>query len=133
MLKIYTFGGLNIKRDDTPQTGLVSRKVEALLVYLACNPQEHSREALADLFWGDMLPERSLANLRVAISNLQQSLAPYLTVTRRTIGMNPDGEWWLDATELETAINAAEQEWAQGKNLASSTFRQLEQALALYR
>jgi DNA-binding SARP family transcriptional activator len=76
MLKIHTFGGLNIKRDDTPVAGLVSRKVEALLVYLACNPHEHSREALADLFWGDMMPDRSLANLRVAISNLQQSLAP---------------------------------------------------------
>src|SRR5258706_6212742 len=132
MLKITTFGGLTIRRDDAPITKLVSRKVEALLVYLACNPHEHSREALADLFWGDMLPERSLANLRLAISNLQQSLAPYLLVTRRTIGMNPERNWWLDAGELEAAIDGAEAQWAEGKTLTPTTFPQLEQALTLY-
>jgi DNA-binding SARP family transcriptional activator len=36
MLEISTLGGLSIRHDGEPVTGLASRKVEALLVYLAC-------------------------------------------------------------------------------------------------
>ena len=43
-LRITTLGGLSIQRDSKPVSGLASRKVEALLVYLACTGREQRRQ-----------------------------------------------------------------------------------------
>ncbi|HSM57660.1 MAG TPA: hypothetical protein VK879_16020 [Candidatus Sulfomarinibacteraceae bacterium] len=48
-LRLKTLGGLAIKRNGQVIAGLPLRKAEALLVYLACNPRVHPREALAEL------------------------------------------------------------------------------------
>ena len=47
MLEIRTLGGLSIKCDGEPVTQLKTRKVEALLAYLACTERIHPRETLA--------------------------------------------------------------------------------------
>src|SRR5438034_186110 len=52
-LEIVTLGGLAIRRNGRLLTGFVSRKAEALLVYLACTGREHARESLADLLWDE--------------------------------------------------------------------------------
>ena len=45
---IHTFGGLAAEHSERPITGFHSRKVEALLVYLACTGRPHPREVLAE-------------------------------------------------------------------------------------
>jgi predicted ATPase/DNA-binding SARP family transcriptional activator len=132
-LEIYTLGGLTIQRDRTPVTGFVSRKVEALLVYLACEPREHPREFLAEFFWDNLVQTRSLANLRMALSSLQQQLEPYVLVTRQIVAINPQSSVWLDAGELEAALTKAEQVWARMGNLPRAVVRELDTALKLYR
>ena len=49
LLEISTLGRLAIRLAGEPVTGLDSRKIEALLVYLACTGRPHSRDVLADL------------------------------------------------------------------------------------
>ena len=97
LLKITSFGGLSVVRGAAPIERFITRKVDALLVYLACNPREHPREVLGEMLWDDLSQERTMANLRTALSNLQAQLAPYLLVTRQTIAINPDSPYWVDA------------------------------------
>ena len=55
VLEISTLGGLSIRLAGEPVTALKTRKVEALLVYLACTGRTHPREALAELFWEERI------------------------------------------------------------------------------
>lgn len=53
LLQISTLGGLCICLAGEPVQDLASRKVEALLVYLACERRAHPRETLAEMFWAE--------------------------------------------------------------------------------
>lgn len=48
-LTLSTLGGLSIRCGDEPVTGLALRKVEALLVYLACAGRPHPCEVVAEM------------------------------------------------------------------------------------
>ncbi len=126
-LKISTLGGLSIQRGDEPVRGFISRKVEALLVYLAYERREHPRELLATLLWEDQTQMRAMANLRMALSNLQSELPHYLIVTRQTAMINPQSPCWLDALELSNMLKST------GDRLTGASARQLETALELYK
>ncbi|MDQ3398930.1 MAG: bacterial transcriptional activator domain-containing protein, partial [Deinococcota bacterium] len=65
-----------------------------------------SREWLAEFLWPERPAETSAANLRVALHRLGQKLAPYLLVTRQSVGMNPDGRLYLDAAAFERLLRA---------------------------
>jgi DNA-binding SARP family transcriptional activator/TolB-like protein/Tfp pilus assembly protein PilF len=65
--------------DCRTRTGAVltfpTRKVRALLAFLAARPgRDHSRDALAALFWGEQPDDQARANLRKALSRLRQAL-----------------------------------------------------------
>lgn len=128
-LRIRTFGGLSITRGAERVEGFASRKAEALLVYLACNPRSHPRERLADLFWDGRSQRQAMANLRVSLSSLHKLLAAYVTITRTTVSINEQAGVWLDAARLEQAVVAMQEE--EGSRTAE-TMRALEEVLALY-
>ncbi len=132
-LTITTLGSVHIQVGRAPVTGFISRKVDALLIYLAANPREHPREMLADLLWDDLPQNRALSYLRTALASLQKQLAPYLLVTRHSIGIHPERDVWLDAAVLEQALDAAEAHWAQHGSFSRAAAAALEEALALYR
>ncbi len=60
VLEITTLGGLSVRSNGKLVTGFVSRKAEALLVYLACTRRQHAREILADLLWDDRSADQAL-------------------------------------------------------------------------
>jgi len=122
VLEIRTLGGLAIKRNGQPVSGFASRKVEALLVYLACTRRAFPREVLAELLWEERSQAQALANLRVALTSLRQSVGPFITISRQMVGINPDSACWLDVTEFQAHLAAA------GKTTAAH----LEKALNLY-
>ena len=132
LLKITCFGGLSMTHGGSPVERFITRKVDALLVYLACNPREHPREVLGEMLWDDLSQERTMANLRTALSNLQAQLAPYLLVTRQTIAINPDSAYWVDANELDTTLTEAEEHWKRHGRFSSALIARVEKALALY-
>jgi adenylate cyclase len=104
-LEISTLGGLSIHCGDQPVTGFDSRKVEALLVYVACSGRPQSRDVLADLLWDDLPQPRALGNLRVVLHSLRKQLDPYVTVTRDAVALNPEAAIWLDVAEFEEKLS----------------------------
>jgi predicted ATPase/DNA-binding SARP family transcriptional activator len=105
-LRIFALGDLSIQRGNQVLDGFISRKVEALLVYLVMERREHSREMLAELLWNDTSQARSMGNFRTVLWSLQSQLADYLIVTRKSIMINPEMDYWVDARNLEDALNA---------------------------
>ncbi len=118
-LTIHTLGGLSITLDGQPVTGFDSRKVAAILVYLACTGRTYPREVLAEFFWEGRAQAQALSNLRVALTSLRQQVGPYLDITRETVGLSDDPAWSLDVAEFERLLSAAEPD-------------QLQAALGLY-
>src|SRR4051794_3134281 len=109
-LEIYTLGGLLIKQDGEPLSRFPTRKAEALLVYVACDPRPHSRELLAELFWEGRSQGQSLANLRPILASLRDQLGTYLTITRQAVALNPTTAWTLDVASLEQKLLTADQQ-----------------------
>lgn len=102
MLTIHALGGLQITLDGAPVSGFISSKAQALLCYLALNPQQvYLRASLAALFWGDMPDEDAATNLRQVIANLKKLLEPYLEITRQSLAFNPRMPHWIDAQAFE--------------------------------
>ncbi|MEO8393427.1 MAG: BTAD domain-containing putative transcriptional regulator, partial [Chloroflexota bacterium] len=126
-LKLSVLGGLSIVQGDQPVGGFVSRKVEALLVYLACERREHQRESLATLLWDDLSQERTLGNLRTALSNLSEQLQDYLLITRQTVMLRPDAPCWVDSTTLLDTLKTSP------VHLNGASSHDLAAALDLYR
>jgi DNA-binding SARP family transcriptional activator len=112
VLRINTLGGLTITRDGEPVTQLATRKVAVLLVYLACTERPHAREVLAELLWEERTPQRSLGNLRVALTSLRKHLGDYVLITRDTVAINPEAEVRLDVRSLEVYLRAGQIEAA---------------------
>jgi len=137
MLTITTLGGLSIRRDGEPVTDLASRKVEALLVYVASAERPQSRDVLAEMLWEERTQRQSLANLRVALSSLRKELAPYVTITRETVVMNPEADpstgsgqaVWLDAAELEVKLAETQD---PAVRITPEMAAQIEEALETY-
>lgn len=125
-LKLFTLGGFTVLRGDAPVRGFVSRKVDALLVYLAHERHEHQREFLATLLWSDLAQERALGNLRTALSNLSTQLKDYLIITRQTVMLRPDADCWVDSLALRDALKRTE-------TLNAASAAHLSDALSLYR
>lgn len=133
MLRILTLGGLGIQLNDEPVGGFVSRKAEALLIYLALHPREHARETLSNLLWDDLSQQQALSYLRTVLSSLQKQLTPYLQITRHTVTLNPEMPLWVDVQELEQSLNVAVEQWEKRGHFTRLTARQLEEALALFK
>ena len=90
-------GGMEMLRAETPLTGFVSAKAQALVCYLALTQRSHARSTLATLFWQDLSESAAATNLRVVLANLKRILGPSLIITRQTLGFNPLNAPWVDA------------------------------------
>lgn len=113
--RIELLGGLSVKRDDRVITRFRTHKTGALLAYLAFYRQRtHSREVLADLFWGEYNLEDARNSLSKAISSLRQQLEPpgiprnsIMAAGRFTLQLNPENVI-TDVAEFEEAAGAAQ-------------------------
>jgi DNA-binding SARP family transcriptional activator len=113
-------GGLGVTVDDTPVTGFISSKAQALVCYLAVTGRQQPRQTLAGLLWGELDDVDAGANLRVVLSNLNRLLAPFLVVTRQTVTLNPASRRWVDVAAFEAQTAPA------------ATTSQLQEAVTLY-
>ncbi len=83
---------------------LTLAKVQALLFYLAATGRVHTRSALAALLWGDLPDAAARANLRKALHELRQDLAPYLLIERDVVALAEDADVWVDAVEFDSLL-----------------------------
>ncbi len=112
--RLYLLGAFRLERDGET-VSLSTRKVASLLTYLVLHPQEHAREKIAALLWGDSTDEAARRSLRVALSNLRAQLgADAILSDALTVQFNPQFALWVDARELQRG------EWSGGSGELSS-------------
>ncbi|MBT7072457.1 MAG: hypothetical protein HN975_16380 [Anaerolineae bacterium] len=131
-LTISLLGGLRITQNGVAVSGFASRKVEALLVYLVCNPRPHPRETLATLFWPEHNQTRALANLSVALTSLRKQLKSYLTAERHTVVFDTDVDFELDTVIFKKSITQAREDQQRRGKLGRESAAQLATAVTLY-
>lgn len=120
-LTIKLLGGLTLERDGRHLTSFKTRKAEALIVYLVCQPRPLAREALASFFWNDSEPKQAQANLRKVLTDCRQHVDDFLIVDRQSISFNFESDYWLDTVAFEKLLDSADDVERQ------------EQAVALYK
>ena len=124
-LELSLLGTVAINLHGERVSGQVLAKSQALLYYLAVTGRRHSREKLAGLLWGDKPEPRANASLRKSLSGLRKLFDSSLIITRQTVALNLESEYWLDVKAFESAL--AE----DGTN--PETLQLLEEAVELYR
>jgi len=145
-LKVYLFGSPQIIRGDAV-INIASQKAQALFYYLISNRQAHSREKLANLFWGETSERQAKASLRNALYELRRSLKPianrrsqianedYILAEGNTLCFNTESDYWLDTEEFERLIEEERGERREARDEAhlSSRISRLSSAVELYR
>ncbi len=135
-VRLSLLGAFRLERDGRP-IPLPTRKVESLLAYLVLHPEQHAREKLAALFWGDVRDEQARRSLRVALTTLRKQLGDDIVLTdREPVQINPDYPLWVDAKEFQIAVLRQ----AQDKNfrlqigeMSQSAINNLQSAIELFR
>jgi DNA-binding SARP family transcriptional activator/tetratricopeptide (TPR) repeat protein len=86
-----------------------TRKVLALLAFLAVEGGMQSRDRLAGLLWVDAAPEAARNSLRNTLSYLREALGgeQHLRVERQAVGLNLESGVMVDVLELENAAKLA--------------------------
>ncbi len=100
-LTLKLLGTPQISLDGQLLTQFVSRKAQALLIYIAVTGQPYGREVLADLFWQNMPSSQALKNLRTVLPNLRLLVGSHLIITRQTIEFNQDCAYCLDVQAIQ--------------------------------
>jgi len=123
-LRLELFDGFRIAEGTTPLPGFTYSKGKALLAFLAVTGQPCGRETLAALLWSELPDSEARTNLRVVLSNLRHFLAPYVLITRETVGLNPECRPWIDVEAFQQALD---------QSRGAADMGQLQAAVALYR
>jgi DNA-binding SARP family transcriptional activator len=123
-LQVTLFGGFDARLASGAALSLPTKKAQALLAYLGARPGEnHQREKLAALLWGENRDDLARGGLRQALVSLRKALgdaAPSsLRIERQTLALDP-AEVEVDVVSFERLV-------------ADRTPESLEQAAQLYR
>ena len=145
-LSLGLLGPPEVRHDGKPVT-FRTRKVMALLIYLAVEGRLHSREKLTALLWpeseeaqGRMLLRRSLLLLRQSLH--EESEPPgqaHILVEREALGCNFSSALQLDVQEVQKAVQASRDSTSSTPGSTSpahasrAVVTQLQAAAALYR
>ena len=95
-LTLHLFGAPQIALDGERVNGFVTRKAQALLIYLANTGAVHTRDRLAGLFWPDRPDKSAKNNLRRTLPNLRKLVGSHLAIDTQTISLAPETDYWLD-------------------------------------
>jgi len=138
-LYIQLFGRLRVWRDNRTVCGFDSRKAQELFCYLILHRDHpHSRETLAELFWGNSPAAQSKRSFRQTLWQLQAALdteastdRDVLLVESDWIQINPEADLWCDVVILERASELISK--SSGHDIDSLTAQMVQDALQLYK
>jgi DNA-binding SARP family transcriptional activator len=134
-LSVRLLGPFQVRLDNEPVTRFETKKVRALLAYLAAEAERpHQRAFLAEMLWPDRRRGTARANLRHVLSDLRQVIGdrtpsadpPFLLVTRPAIQLNREADVWVDTAAFRQLLEGQ-------ASSAAPTVKQLEDVLELYR
>lgn len=130
MLRLNLLGRPLIERSGKSIEGFRSRKIEALLYFLALTPEEpHQRTQLAALLWPDVSEKKSRRNLRYALWNLRQVLDDIpLYSDRLAVSLPESDNLLVDIITLEDLLAVS-----QSKGDKAEVMPELQRLAADYR
>lgn len=114
ILQVALLGGVRVTHNDWLNEAKLTREIEALLAYLLLQRHRaHSREVLADVFWGEQSHEKARRALNTALWRLKKVLEPEGTPTGTylfsahsgEVGFNRQSQYWLDVEVFEQEVN----------------------------
>lgn len=110
-LSLSAFGPLSVTWNDKEITRLGGGKLAALLVFLASEPGQHRREALADLFWPDLPAESARLNLRQTMFQLRSVLLEatgreFIVAGRDQVGLAAEPPFRTSTAEFAVPLPA---------------------------
>lgn len=121
--RLITLGRLALLHPDGREDeslGKRKRKL-AVLAVLAVTRKPHTREALAEMFWGDQEDAKAKHSLSDVLSNVRRVINPDCILTNQSrIELAPDVPLTVDANELTEA--AAKQRWSRVVELYGGDF-----------
>ncbi len=103
-LEFRLLGGLTIGLAGERPLQFQSRRAEILIAYLAMTPSTQKRDTLSIALWDDREVQQAKANLRSLLAQLPKAIRPYLTITRKTISINPEANITVDALTFTQTI-----------------------------
>ncbi len=131
---LHMFGGLVVQVGERTVTRFTTQKSAALLAYLGCFPQLHSRDILVDIYWPDSEVDAGRASLSQALSTLRRQLEPPGTAagtvilsTKSHVGLNQKAIS-SDVNEFQAALRRARVGAPRADRLEA-----LQEAAGLYR
>lgn len=95
---------IQVEHEGSVMRDFESRKVLALLGYLARHDQPVSRSHLAGLFWGDKEEARGRRNLSRELSQLSARLPGCFQTDYYTIQFLPPPAYWVDTLAFATLV-----------------------------
>src|SRR5262245_17417991 len=93
-LKVMLLGGFEARLTSGPSLSLPTKKAQALLAYLGVRPgQNHPRDKLAALLWGEKSGQQARGGLRHALVALRRAVGdvdpPALRIEGQTLSLDP--------------------------------------------
>ncbi|HSG16024.1 MAG TPA: BTAD domain-containing putative transcriptional regulator [Anaerolineae bacterium] len=112
-ITLSLLGPFQLRLDGIPVSHWKSKKVQALLAYLAVEDgRPHHRDSLAAMLWPDQPDRAARDNLRYALYHLRQTIndhhsqTPLVSAGTQTLQMNGRDQLELDVTVFERLLDA---------------------------
>ncbi len=113
-LEIHLLGMPQFYLDGAPLDGFVTRKAQALLIYLIGAKRPVSRDALAAMAWPEGSDRSARNNLRRVLPNLRKLLGDHLIIDRQTVAFDRESDYWLDVDFFTDTLQALPDEGEAG-------------------
>jgi WD40 repeat protein/DNA-binding SARP family transcriptional activator len=132
-LSLSLLGPFSVAIDGQPLSGFRTRLVQALLIYLTCQPERHGRESLMALLWPELPQTSAQQNLRQNLYYLRRDIpsvmardgrshVPLLLADHNTVQLNTNAAVETDVRSFSTLLDRPQ-----------PTREHLSKAVALYR
>jgi len=138
MLELRFLGQFDVRLNDQP-VSIPARPAQSLLAYLALTAGTmHRREKLAGQFWLDATESNARSYLRHELWRIRKALTKagadpdgFLIADDIAIGFEPQGDYWLDAREIQSPSGG--QSPLGGMTPPLQNLQSLISSLSLYR
>ena len=112
LLRLSLLGTPQILVGERTLSGAASyKKTEALLFYLAvtgytgaAQTAQHTRDAIAALFWGEQPDAQARQSLRTLLSDLRRLVGDHVQIERQTVAFDRSRPYWLDVEVLRRSL-----------------------------
>ncbi len=107
-LRLALLGAPQLMMGEMGVDGRLRSKSRAVVYYLACTGQTHTRSQIGGLLWGEKSENDARNNLRGALTQIRKHLDEYIVADRQTLAFNQARDYWLDIHVFEYDLKRAQ-------------------------